>query len=112
MKLTPERRAELLDEMRFAELFNEEMWVLRYGVSLRTIKRLRAEARERPLRHCAAPVKATVIYFIGSMARRPGKPARVRLNAEQRREILKEMRLAELFNEKAWASRLAPRRVP
>jgi hypothetical protein len=48
-KLTAEQHAEIIAEMRLAELFSVKMWARRYGVSPRTVKRLRVEARQRPL---------------------------------------------------------------
>jgi hypothetical protein len=50
VKLTAEHRAAILAEMRLAELFTEKRWAARYGISLGTVRRLRAEARQRPLR--------------------------------------------------------------
>jgi hypothetical protein len=47
MKLKADQRRVLLNEMILAELFSEKAWARRYGVSIRTVKRLRAEARER-----------------------------------------------------------------
>ncbi|HEX3915536.1 MAG TPA: hypothetical protein VHW71_18710 [Steroidobacteraceae bacterium] len=47
MKLSPEREAELLNEMALAEIFTEKAWQRRYGVKPRTIRRLRAKMRER-----------------------------------------------------------------
>ncbi|MGO9038185.1 MAG: hypothetical protein ACLQKH_09385 [Steroidobacteraceae bacterium] len=49
MKLSAERRAELLAEMRLAQFFTEKEWNRRFGVSPRTLRRLRAEALEHPL---------------------------------------------------------------
>jgi hypothetical protein len=49
MRLSPERRAELLNELRLRRLFTNKMLCRRYGVSLSTLKRLQAEALERPL---------------------------------------------------------------
>lgn len=49
MKLPLARREELLNEMRLAALLNEKSWCRRYGVSSRTLRRLRAKALERPL---------------------------------------------------------------
>jgi hypothetical protein len=48
VKLTPEQRVELLNEMRLAEIFNTKMWSRRFGISPRTVKRLRAELRGQP----------------------------------------------------------------
>ena len=45
--LPPAREAELLAEMELAELFTEKMWQRRYGLSPRTLRRLRAKMRER-----------------------------------------------------------------
>jgi hypothetical protein len=47
MKLKADQRRALVNEMILAELFSEKAWSRRYGVSIRTVKRLRAEARER-----------------------------------------------------------------
>lgn len=49
MRLPAERRAELLNELRLRRLFTNKMLCRRYGVSLSTLKRLQAEALERPL---------------------------------------------------------------
>lgn len=49
MKLTKDERREIIAEMRLADLFNVKMWSHRFGISPRTVKRLRAEARTRPL---------------------------------------------------------------
>lgn len=46
MKLSREREAELLAELTLATQFNTKAWCRRYGVSARTVKRLRAKARE------------------------------------------------------------------
>ncbi len=54
MKLSPERRRAILDEMVLAELFSEKAWCRRYQISARTVKRLRAEARELLARQLAA----------------------------------------------------------
>lgn len=47
MKLSSERRAELLNEMELAEQFTEKRWAARFGISIPTVRRLRREARER-----------------------------------------------------------------
>jgi hypothetical protein len=50
MKLSAERRAELVAELRLRELFTNKALCRRYGVSRRTLVRLRAEMmQERPL---------------------------------------------------------------
>jgi len=49
VRLPAERRAELLNELRLRRLFTNKMLCRRYGVSLSTLKRLQAEALERPL---------------------------------------------------------------
>ncbi len=46
-KLSPERERDLLNEMELAELLTEKAWQRRYGISPRTIRRLRARVRER-----------------------------------------------------------------
>jgi hypothetical protein len=46
VKLSPSREAELLNEMKLAELFTERAWMARYGVSARTLRRLRAKVRQ------------------------------------------------------------------
>lgn len=46
MKLSPQRRAELLAELALATQMNTKAWCRRYGIAPRTVKRLRAEARE------------------------------------------------------------------
>jgi hypothetical protein len=47
MKLKPDQRRAIMNEMILSELFSEKAWARRYGISVRTVKRLRAEARER-----------------------------------------------------------------
>jgi AraC-like DNA-binding protein len=47
MKLTPDQRREILNEMELAELFTEKLWAQRFGISIPTVRRLRREARER-----------------------------------------------------------------
>lgn len=47
MKLSPEREDALLKELELAEWLTEQSWVRRYGVSARTIRRYRAQVRER-----------------------------------------------------------------
>jgi hypothetical protein len=47
MKLKPDQRRALLNEMILAELFSEKRWSNRYGISVRTVRRLREEAREK-----------------------------------------------------------------
>ena len=47
MKLKPDQRRALLNEMILAELFSEKSWARRYCVSISTVKRLRGEAREQ-----------------------------------------------------------------
>jgi len=47
VKLSSERRAELLNEMELAEQFTEKRWAARFGISIPTVRRLRREARER-----------------------------------------------------------------
>lgn len=49
MRLSPERRAELINELRLRRLFTNKRLCDRYGVSLSTLKRLQTEAFERPL---------------------------------------------------------------
>jgi len=50
VKLSPDRRREILNEMELAELFTEKRWADRYGISIPTVRRLRREARERRVR--------------------------------------------------------------
>ncbi len=49
MKLAPERRAELLNELRLRVLFKDKALCRRYGISRRTLTRLQAEALEQPM---------------------------------------------------------------
>jgi hypothetical protein len=46
MKLSRDDRRAIINEMVLSELFSEKAWARRYGISPRTVKRLRAEARE------------------------------------------------------------------
>jgi hypothetical protein len=66
MKLASEQRAALLSEMRLAALFTEKRWAARYGVSIGTVRRLRAEARQRPLRGNIA-AQPTVTWSTASL---------------------------------------------
>jgi len=61
VKLSPEKRREILREMRLAEIFNTKRWSQRYCMSHRTVKRLRAEAREQLAR--GGPATAVVVWF-------------------------------------------------
>jgi hypothetical protein len=47
VKLTPDQRREILNEMELADQFTEQRWANRYGISIPTVRRLRREARER-----------------------------------------------------------------
>lgn len=47
MKLSPERLAELLNEMELADQFTEQRWAARFGLSVPSIRRYRRIARER-----------------------------------------------------------------
>jgi hypothetical protein len=49
MKLSPERRAELLNELRLRVLFKDKALCRRYGVSRATLCRLQREALEQPM---------------------------------------------------------------
>jgi hypothetical protein len=46
MRLSRDDRRAIINEMVLSELFSEKAWARRYGISQRTVKRLRAEARE------------------------------------------------------------------
>lgn len=46
MKLSRDDRRAIINEMVLSELFSEKAWARRYGISARTVKRLRAQARE------------------------------------------------------------------
>jgi hypothetical protein len=48
-KLTAERDAELVDELRLRVLFTNKMLCRRYGISPSTLKRKQRAALERPL---------------------------------------------------------------
>ena len=47
MKIKPDQRRAIMNEMILAELFSEKAWSRRYGISARTVRRLREEAREK-----------------------------------------------------------------
>jgi DNA-directed RNA polymerase specialized sigma24 family protein len=64
MKLKPDQRRAIINEMVLSELFSEKAWARRYGVSVRTVKRLRAEARERLALN--VPESISVTLFNGS----------------------------------------------
>lgn len=64
MKLKPDQRRAIMNEMILAELFSEKVWARRYGISVRTVKRLRAEARERLA--LSVPQNISVMLFNGS----------------------------------------------
>jgi hypothetical protein len=50
VKLTPERRAELINELQLRVLFRDKLLCRRYGVSRSTLARLQREALdERPI---------------------------------------------------------------
>jgi hypothetical protein len=46
VKLSRDDRRAIINEMVLSELFSEKAWSRRYGISVRTVKRLRAQARE------------------------------------------------------------------
>jgi hypothetical protein len=46
-KLSPERLAELLNEMELADQFTEKRWAARFGISIPYVRYLRRQARER-----------------------------------------------------------------
>lgn len=60
MKLSPARRAELLNELRLRVLFSNKALARRYGVSRRTLVRLQAEALARPL----APMAPDTLHVL------------------------------------------------
>jgi hypothetical protein len=68
MKIKPDQRRALMNEMILAELFSEKAWARRYGVSIRTVKRLRAEARERMALN--VPQNISVMLFNGGRERK------------------------------------------
>jgi AraC-like DNA-binding protein len=49
VKLSAERRAELLNELRLRVLFKDKTLCRRYGISRSTLARLQREALERPM---------------------------------------------------------------
>ena len=49
MRLSPQRRAELLNELRLRMLFRDKIMCRRWGISRRTLARLQAEALMRPM---------------------------------------------------------------
>jgi DNA-binding transcriptional regulator LsrR (DeoR family) len=77
VKLTPEMRAAILAEMRLAELFNTKRWSERYGISRSTVKRLRAEARERPLPRMGpiGPETARILLLTGPQPQKTPRAA-------------------------------------
>jgi hypothetical protein len=72
MKLSPARRAELLNELRLRVLFKDKVLCARYGISRRTLTRLQAEALEQPLAQ-KTPDTLHIVCFTGS-----GQPKRVK----------------------------------
>lgn len=60
MKLKADQRRALINEMILAELFSEKAWARRYGVSITTVKRLRAEARERMILFVPTNIQVTL----------------------------------------------------
>jgi AraC-like DNA-binding protein len=46
-KLSPQRLAELLNEMELADQFTEKRWAARFGISVPYVRYLRRQARER-----------------------------------------------------------------
>jgi hypothetical protein len=73
MKLTPERKAELLNEMELAEQFTEKRWAARFGISIPTVRRLRREARER--RERLIPNLSHDVHVVMFTGARPSKKA-------------------------------------
>ena len=71
MKLTPEQRRELLNEMELAEQFTEKRWAARFSISIATVRRLRRaqrtgdERRERLLPNLAHEIHI-VCFATGS----------------------------------------------
>lgn len=66
MRLTPAQRREILTEMQLAELFTEKAWARRYQISPATVKRLRAEARERRLIRNVSTNVHVLVLDVGS----------------------------------------------
>ena len=49
MRLSPESRAELLNELRLRRLFRDKVMCKRWGISQRTLARLQAEVLAEPM---------------------------------------------------------------
>ena len=65
-KLTPERAAELENELRLRTIFSNKRLCRRYGISLSTLKRAQRAALERPLPATGAATDdddVHVLYF-------------------------------------------------
>lgn len=62
VKLSPARRAELLNELRLRMLFKDKVLCARYGISRRTLTRLQAEALERPMAQNAPDMLHAVCF--------------------------------------------------
>ncbi len=62
MKLSAERRAELLNELRLRMLFRDKVLCRRYGISRSTLTRLQAEALERPLTQKASDTVHVTLF--------------------------------------------------
>jgi hypothetical protein len=69
MKLKPDQRRAILNEMILSELFSEKAWARRYGISARTVKRLRAEARDRMALNVPENIQVT-LFNAGSRERK------------------------------------------
>ena len=61
-KLTPERDAELINELRLRVLFTNKMLCRRYGISPSTLKRKQRAALERPLPAIGADTMHVVCF--------------------------------------------------
>jgi hypothetical protein len=66
VKLTPEKRREILNEMELAEQFTEKRWSVRFGISIPTVQRLRREARERRQRLMGNPSNTVHVVVFNS----------------------------------------------
>ena len=66
MKLSPERRAELINELHLRVLFRDKLICKRYGISRSTLARLQREALDQHMTQ-NAPQSIHVLVLNGDM---------------------------------------------
>ena len=97
MKLTLERRTELMNELRLRVLFRDKCLCRRYGVSRSTLAILQREAFKQPM-----AAESHVLWFLRASTQDSGSRVRAkRLSPERRAELFNVIRLRALFRDKA-----------